>query len=190
MKKVFVCAGMGVAKNDNINLQARLLGELLAKNKCLTYVQGGSDKGLMGETLKEFLKHSNNVEFLIPDTYFDYDAPKLIELVGKDNFKATKTKGEAGRLTKIIRCDFIVVLPGGTGTIEELLYCNETCRAKEHKSKIFLVNIDGYFDGLLKQIKTNIEQGLSKSSAINFEVVDSVKTLEKTLLDNYDIDLK
>ena len=54
MSKVFVCAGMGLASNENINIQARELGKILAQNKSITYVQGGSDKGLMGETLKEF----------------------------------------------------------------------------------------------------------------------------------------
>ncbi|MBQ7977073.1 MAG: hypothetical protein IJ301_00520 [Clostridia bacterium] len=32
MKRIFVCAGVGVAKNENINEQAKLLGEILGKN--------------------------------------------------------------------------------------------------------------------------------------------------------------
>ena len=44
--KVFVCAGMGLAKNENINRQAVELGKMLAENQAL-YVQGGSDEGLM-----------------------------------------------------------------------------------------------------------------------------------------------
>ena len=177
MSKVFVCAGMGLASNENINIQARELGKILAQNKSITYVQGGSDKGLMGETLKEFLKYSSNVEFFIPDTYYDYDAPALIELVGKDNFKAYKTHGESGRLMAIKNCDHIIVLPGGTGTLEELLYCNETLRAGEHINNLTIINIDGYFNGILQQIKTNIEQGLSKPSAIKFTIVDNVNQL-------------
>ena len=177
MARVFVCAGMGLAKNENINLQAKELGRVLGQDKSITYVQGGSDEGLMGETLKEFLKYSSNVEFYIPEAYYDYNLPTLLDLVGKENFKAYKTHGETGRLNVVKSCDHIIVLPGGTGTLLELLYCNETLRSGEHSNKLTLLNIDGYFDGLLQQIKTNVEQGISKPSAIRFDIITDVNQL-------------
>ena len=177
MIRVFVCAGMNLARDENINRQARELGEFLGKNQFVTYVQGGSEQGLMGETLKEFLKYSKNVEFFIPDVYYDYDAPGLINLVGEENFRAYRTQGEAERLMAITSCDSIIVLPGGTGTLEELLYCNETLRAGEHLAKVTVVNVNGFFNGFLQQLETNTKQGLSKQSAIKFDVVDSVKDL-------------
>ena len=126
------------------------------------------------QILKEFIKYSNNVEFLIPEAYYESDAPALIKTVGLENFKFRKTKGEVGRLTIIKDCDHIVVLPGGTGTLEELLYCNETLRSEEHDNKLILVNIDGFFNGILSQIKSSMELGLIKPSAINFNIVDNV----------------
>ena len=179
MKRVFVCAGMSMSNSEKINKEAKLLGEILAEDGDITYVQGGSDKGLMGKTLKEFLKYSKdkNVEFLIPDVYYEYDAPALIKLLGKNNFKAKITHGEAGRLQEIKECDLIIVLPGGTGTLEELLYCNETSRSGEHKARILVVNIDGFYNGFLKQLETNFKYGLSRQSAIRFDVVSSVEKL-------------
>ena len=178
VKKVFVCAGMGLAKNEDINIQARRLGEILAGNNDIVYVQGGSDQGLMGETLKSFIKTSNRVEFLIPDRYFEYDSPNLIKLVGEQNFKYSITKGEAGRLQGIKDCDYIVVLPGGSGTLEELLYCNETLRSGEHTNKVVIVNIAGYYNGFLQQLKAMLNEGLFKESAIRFKIVDSVDELD------------
>lgn len=184
--KVFVCAGMGLAKNENINRQAVELGKMLAENQAL-YVQGGSDEGLMGLTLKEFVKYSKNVMFVIPSCYYDYDAPKLLKMVGVGNFKFMKVASEAERLKVVKACDKVIVLPGGTGTIEELLYCNETARAKEHSAEIYLVNIDGYFDGLMKQISTNIKEGLSKPSAIKFHIVNHVKDIQlQPIFDEFD----
>jgi predicted Rossmann-fold nucleotide-binding protein len=180
MIKVFVCAGMRLARNEKINEQARLLGEVLARNTDVIYVQGGSDLGLMGETLKAFIKDGKNynrVGFFIPDEYYDWDAPGLIRLLGEENFKAIRVKGESGRLQKIIKCDHIIVLPGGTGTLEELMFCNETLRSNEHSAKVTVVNIDGYYDNFIKQINTCIEQGLSKD-AIHFEVVNSVNEID------------
>ncbi len=135
MEKIFVCAGIQLAKNQEINNQATKLGTLLAESKAL-YVQGGSTKGIMGLTLHSFLQKSNNVEFIIPSKYYTLDAPELKKLVGATHFKATKVDTEIDRLKMIISCDRIIVLPGGTGTLEELLYCNETLRANEHTATI------------------------------------------------------
>ena len=177
MEKVFVCESMYMPKSENIIKQARLLGYLLADSGA-QYVQGGCAKGLMGETLKAFLTKSKNVRFVIPEKYFDYDAPELEALVGKENFIYEKVSGEAGRLAKIKEADRIIVLPGGLGTLEELLYVNETARAGEHAKQIDLVNIDGYYDGFLQQVNTSIEQGLSKPSVLKFNIVKNISQLK------------
>ena len=65
----------------------------------------------------------------------------------------------------------IIVLPGGTGTLEELLYVNETGRSNEHEAAIFVVNSEGFYNGFLEQIKTNIKTGFSKKTALHFEFV-------------------
>lgn len=177
MEKVFVCESMYTPNSEKIIKQARQLGYLLAESG-VQYIQGGCAKGLMGETLKAFLTKSKNVRFVIPEKYFNYDAPELEELVGKENFVYEKVSGEAGRLIQIKEADRIIVLPGGLGTLEELLYVNETARAGEHAKQIDLVNIDGYYDGFLQQVNTSIEQGLSKPSVLKFNIVKNVSQLK------------
>lgn len=178
MKRIFVAAGMGIPKNKNIAKQARELGKMLASHKDVVYVQGGSLKGIMGYTLKAYVKQSKKIELVIPHTYYDNDAPELKEYLGRGIFNAKKTKGETGRLEVLKKCNPIIVLPGGTGTLEELLYCNETKRSGECKSTVYVVNIDGFYNGLLQQIQTNIEQGLSKPSSIKVQFVDNVKDIK------------
>lgn len=177
MKKVFVCAGMHLPENQTMVKHAREVGKMLAE-KGYIYVQGGSNAGLMGQTLDEFLKYSKSVEFLIPKAYFDYDAPKLQNIVGKENFNYVRVDGEADRLKIIKNCDMIWVLPGGTGTLEELLYVNETGRSSEHDSQIVLINSEGFYNGFLQQIKTNLETGFSKESALHFIVVDKPSEID------------
>ena len=176
MKRVFVCAGASLANNQNINNQAKELGYILAKNN-VTYVQGGSCLGVMGETLKSFITQSNNIEIIIPKAYYDNDAPLIAKLLGESNFKPIIVNEELERLKIIKSCDHIIVMPGGTGTLEELLYSNETSRAKEHNCKIDVINIDGFYNGVLEQIKTNINEGLSKSSAIHFNILKNVNEI-------------
>ena len=176
MKKVFVCAGMHLPENKVMIKHAREIGKILGE-KGLIYVQGGSNQGLMGETLNEFLKYSKTVEFLIPKAYYNNDAPILEKIVGSKDFNAIMVDGEAERLKIIKNCDLIIVLPGGTGTLEELLYVNETGRSNEHEAEIFVVNSEGFYNGFLQQIKTNIETGFSKKSALHFKFVNSPKEL-------------
>ncbi len=176
MKRVFVCEGMSISNNEKIKNEAIKLGEILAINGC-TYVQGGCAEGLMGLTLKEFLKYSKNVEFYIPKNYFANDFPIINKLVGESNNKFIQVNSESERLNKIIQCDEIIVMPGGSGTIEELLFCNETKRSKEHNAKLTIVNVDNFFNGLLQQMNDNMKNGLSSNNAIKWEVVDSVDKL-------------
>ena len=176
MKRVFVCAGANLAKNQNINKQAYELGLILAENN-LTYVQGGSANGIMGETLKSFISKSKNVELIMPKTYYDLDAPSLKTLLGEKIFNPTIVSQETERLQIIKNCDHIIVMPGGTGTLEELLYSNETSRAGEHFCKIDVINIDGFFDGILTQIETNITEGLSKPSGIHLNILKNVNEI-------------
>ncbi len=176
MRRVYVCAGTGFAKTKEINEEASLLGKLLAVNN-YTYIQSGYAFGLMGLTLHEFLKYNNNknVEFFIPDTFYDKDAPILKQLVGAENFNAEKTHGEADRLRRIKTCDEIIILPGGTGTLEHLLYSNEAVKNSEHNCEITVVNVSGFYNGLIEQLKRTKDEGVSKSyEEFRFKVVDSV----------------
>ena len=81
------------------------------------------------------------------------------------------------RLNSIITCEKIIVLPGGTGTLEELLYCNETKRQNEHSAEIVLVNYKGYYDSILQQFENSFKLGVAKN-AICFDVVKSVDELK------------
>ena len=176
MKRVFVCAGANYAKSMNINKEAVLLGRKLAREGAC-YVQGGCEMGLMGLTLKGFMASSNNFEIFVPEHYYRINCEGLEQLLGKYKDKITTTKGEGERLKRIIACDEIVVMPGGLGTLEELLYSNETKRALEHDKKITIVNINGFYNGFLSQIEQNKKEGLTLDEYLHFEVVNSVDEL-------------
>jgi len=174
---VFVCAGSSISKNENINNQASKLGELIAKSE-YSYAQGGCANGLMGLTLKEYIKTRKDVEFYIPDKYYENDINDIKSTMQEESLKIKRIYGEAERLKLIITNPIIIVLPGGSGTLEELLYCNETLRSNEHNNQLYLVNIDGFYDCFINQLNYNINLGLSKQSIINFKVVNSVDELE------------
>lgn len=151
--KVFVAAGAYRPKNEKFIEDAKNLGKLLAENK-MTYVQGGCDKGLMGATFNEFLIHSDDVELIIPNAYKSdvLEMPcKKLHLVDSIN----------ERLMLISRiCKYIIVIPGGLGTIDEITNFIETYRGKEHSAKLILVNFEGFWDNYLKLNQRMVEEGL------------------------------
>ena len=66
-------------------------------------------------------------------------------------------------------------MPGGTGTLEELLYSNEAARTSELKSNITVVNIEGFYNGFIEQLERNQFEGLSNArDELKFKVVDTV----------------
>jgi len=180
--KVFVAAGAYKPKNELFIEEAKNLGRLLAENK-MTYVQGGCDKGLMGATFSEFLLKSDDVELIIPTAYkMDVvDMPyKKLHLVDTIN----------ERLMLISRiCKYIIVIPGGLGTIDEITNFVETYRGKEHTAKLILINPEGFWDNYLKLNQRMVEEGLvlkgvfediekvvkNSSEAIDFIKEDSKK---------------
>lgn len=173
--RIFVCAGTFEFKQPYYAEQASKLGEMLAK-KGHIYAQGGSLSGLMGATLRSYSELGGKVEFIIPEIYVPFDKPKLDEISdGKAEFFVVKN--EAERLKKIITYDKIIIMPGGTGTLEEFLYSNETKRNHEHNAEIILVNINGYYDGILQQFQNIIGLG-GKTDAFFYKVVKSVEEIK------------
>lgn len=164
--KVFVAAGAYRPKNEIYLNDAKKLGELLAENH-MTYVQGGCDKGLMGATYGEFLIHSDDAELIIPTAYrndvenMPYKKLHLVDSINE-------------RLMLISRiCKYIIVIPGGLGTMDEITNFIETYRGKEHKAKVILVNLDGFYDMYLAQTKRMVDEGLVLDGAFE-EIVKVV----------------
>lgn len=171
--KVFVAAGAYRPKNEIYLEDAKKLGKLLADNH-MTYVQGGCDKGLMGATYGEFLIHSDDAELIIPTAYRDdvVNMPyKKLHLVDSIN----------ERLMLISRiCKYIIVIAGGLGTMDEITNFIETYRGKEHKAKVILVNLNGFYDMYLAQTKRMVEEGLVMEGAFE-QIVKVVSSSEEAI---------
>lgn len=177
MKRVFVCAGLRMSKTIKFVEQAERLGEQLA-NAGITLVQGGCADGLAGAVLKSFCCHSDKVEIIIHNKYYDMEFPKIVKVVGNDKIKAKRVLSEWERLHEVSKCDEVVVLPGGMGTMEELLFLNEIRRDGESDLPIILVNAGGYYNNLLKQIQKSINEGFVSEDIFNFYIINDVKELE------------
>ena len=177
MKRVFVCAGLRMPKTIKFVDQAERLGHQLASAD-ITLVQGGCADGLAGVVLKAFCCHSNNVEVIMHNKYYDLEFKKIEKIVGRNKVKVKRVLSEWERLREVSKCDEVIVLPGGMGTMEELLFLNEIRRDGESKLPIILVNAAGYYNNLLKQIQKSINEGFISEDIFNFYIINDVKELE------------
>lgn len=177
MKRVFVCAGLRIPKTLKHVEQAERLGQQLA-NANITLVQGGCADGLAGTILKSFCRYSDKVEIIMHNKYYDLEFDKIVKVVGRDKIKVKRVLSEWERLREVSKCDEVIILPGGMGTMEELLFLNEIRRDGESSLPITLVNIGGYYNNLLKQIQKSINEGFVSEDIFNFYIVNDVKEIE------------
>ena len=129
---------------DKVYLDAaRRLGEVLAKNS-ITVVYGGGAIGLMGRLADGVLANGGHVIGVIPRFMqeLEWDHRGLTELQVVENMRERKH-------IMLTDSDAAIALPGGSGTLEELLEAITLKRLGIYLQPIVLVNILGFFDPLL-----------------------------------------
>ncbi len=175
-KKALVAEGSGLGNKPEYIEAAKEVARILA-SKGYGYVQGGCARGLMGETLNEFLKYSDDVTLVIPRCYAS-------DLKGMNYKKVYKVKTIQDRLEKFMElAEVAIALPGAFGTLHEILTYIETYRGKEQPVKMIVVNIDGYYDNLFEQIERMMNDGLlAKDKLSKFvTIVKDVKSVKKLI---------
>lgn len=135
---------------------ARTLGrEMAARSWPLVY--GGSSVGLMGVLAEAVHAGSGTVIGVIPQVMIDYE----VGYMQADELIVTTTLRERKQIMDD-RADAFVVLPGGFGTLEEMLETITLRQLQFHNKPILIVNSNGFFDPLLEQFARIYEQGFGR----------------------------
>jgi hypothetical protein len=143
IKALTVFCGSKSGNNPRFLKAATALGHLLAQAN-IQLVYGGGNKGLMGALANGCLAQGGKVIGIIPKLLLEWEAQHtgLTELIitqdMHDRKKILYEKGDAG-----------LVLPGGMGTLDELFEMLTWNNLKIHNKKVFILNIDGYYDTLI-----------------------------------------
>lgn len=137
---------VGCSSSDNVDKKyiklAHEVGELIAKNDH-NLIFGSSENGMMGEVYRATKNNGGKVTAVIPQNYRGF----LTE-VQADETIYTDTATEQLK-TLVNMGDVTIILPGSFGLIAELTTSIQNKKLGEHDKKIFIVNIDGFFDDLL-----------------------------------------
>ena len=142
LKAICVYCGSGPGSNPEFVESARAFGRILAENN-IRLVYGGGSIGLMGAIAESVIDHGGQVTGIIPDFL------KAREMMFRDaqEIIVTRDMHERKRLM-FERADAFVALPGGIGTLEELVEQMTWAQLGRHKKPILMVNVDNFWDPL------------------------------------------
>ncbi|XP_022753873.1 cytokinin riboside 5'-monophosphate phosphoribohydrolase LOG1-like [Durio zibethinus] len=152
-KRICVFCGSSPGKKSSYREATIELGmELVSRNIDLVY--GGGSIGLMGLISQVVFDGGRHVIGVIPKTLM----PREItgETVGEVKAVADmhQRKAEMAR-----QSDAFIALPGGYGTLEELLEVITWAQLGIHDKPVGLLNVDGYYNSLLSFIDKAVEEG-------------------------------
>lgn len=125
-----------------------------------TLVYGGGQLGLMGEVAKATHAAGGRVVGVIPE------AMRTVEVCyeGADELIVTKTMRQRKQIMDD-RADAFVVLPGGFGTLEELLEILTLRILRYHQKPVVLLNTLGFFDDLLHLFDRLYAEGFARKKS-------------------------
>jgi uncharacterized protein (TIGR00730 family) len=143
INSVCVYCGSSPGRISSYAEQAALLGSELAING-IELVYGGGGAGLMGEVARAALAAGGRVTGIIPE--FLISKERMLD--GVNELIVTQNMHER-KMSMFERSDAFVALPGGIGTLEELVEISTWLQLGQHTKPIVLVNVDGFWDPLL-----------------------------------------
>jgi uncharacterized protein (TIGR00730 family) len=177
VESICVYCGSGSGLTPSYAVAARKLGKALADAN-IRLVYGGGSLGLMGEVARSVLGAGGKVTGIIPE--FLGSKEKMLKDV--DELIVVEDMHIRKRLM-FERSDAFVALPGGIGTLEELVEQLTWSQLGRHTKPIVVANIDGFwtpFLDLLTHMKgeTFIRAGLD----VHFAVVDKPEKIVPAVL--------
>lgn len=178
IKKVCVYCGSGSGLNPKFAQAANILGKSLAKSG-IGLVYGGGSLGLMGEVARATLDAGGHVTGIIPDFLSEKEhmLRDVQELIITDSMHERKQYMFA-------KSDAFVALPGGAGTLDELIEQVTWSQLNQHNKPIIIANIDNYWQPLLELLRHMSEETFIRPGLeVSFRVVDRAQDILPTAIE-------
>jgi len=142
IRKICVYCGSGPGTDPAFVESARAFGAVLAKNG-IGLVFGGGSVGMMGTVSKSVLDHGGEVTGIIPE----FLVVREHAMRGANNLIVTRDMHERKR-KMFEMADAFVAMPGGVGTLEEIVEQITWVQLGRHHKPVLLANIKGFWDPL------------------------------------------
>lgn len=153
MKSLCVYCGASIGASNIYASAARSLAAALVERN-ISLVYGGGNIGLMGVIANETLRLGGHVTGVIPQILMD----KEVGHSGLSRLHIVKDMHER-KATMAALSDGFIAMPGGLGTLEELFEMLTWCQLGLHKKPVGLLNVSGFYDGLITFTDHLVAQG-------------------------------
>lgn len=166
MERICVYCGSNKGGNGAFTKAAIKVGSLLAREG-IDLVYGAGNVGLMGIVADAALGAGGNVIGVIPQALKDKEVAHrgLTELIVVDSMHERKQ-------IMADRSDAFIALPGGIGTLEEVIEMFTWLQLRLHVKPIGLLNTAGYYDKLLGFLDHMVEEKLLKDTQRSMLIVE------------------
>ena len=176
IKRICVYCGSSSGNDATYSAAARQFGEILARNG-VRLIYGCGSTGLMGTIARAVHDHGGEITGIIPE--FLRAQERLFR--DADEIIVTADMHERKRLM-FERADAFVALPGGIGTLEELVEQLTWAQLGRHKKPILLANVSGFWDPLITVFEhLRASSFLPGGRQLAYLVVDAVEKILPTL---------
>lgn len=156
MKSLCVyCGSSSGSKTVYADAARALAREMVAQQIALVY--GGGKVGLMGVIANEVMRLGGVATGVIPQALMEKEVghKQLTQLhVVKDMHERKAMMAELS--------DGFIAMPGGIGTLEELFEILTWSQLGFHEKPIGVLNVDGFYDGLIDFLQNQVTQGFVK----------------------------
>ncbi|XWS43356.1 hypothetical protein CRYUN_Cryun16bG0096000 [Craigia yunnanensis] len=158
-KRICVFCGSSSGKKASYQEAAVELGKEMVERR-IDLVYGGGSVGLMGLISQAVHDGGRHVLGVIPRILM----PK--ELTGETVGEVRAVSDMHQRKAEMARqADAFIALPGGYGTLEELLEVITWAQLGIHRKPVGLLNVDGYYNSLLSFIDKAVDEGFISPAA-------------------------
>ena len=180
IRSICVYCGSSPGRGDLYLKAGHVLGRAIAQAG-LRLVYGGGTRGVMGAVAEGAMRAGGKVTGIIPHFLMNKEATepalaRLDELIVTDNMHQRKHR-------MFEKSDAFVALPGGIGTVEEIIEIMTWAQLGHHRKPMVFGNISGFWDPMMALMEHMKAEGfIHTSHLVNPLVVDQADAIVPAIL--------
>ncbi len=180
ISSICVYCGSQPGRDSSYRAAGKALGTAIAGHG-LRLIYGGGTKGVMGAVAGGVMAGGGKVTGIIPEFLMDKEATRnalgqLDELIVTEDMHVRKH-------TMFERSDAFVTLPGGIGTLEEIVEIMTWSQLGRHEKPMVFANINGFWDPMLKLLDHMTDAGfIHTADKVRPMVIDNVEDIVPAVL--------
>ncbi|SFA70437.1 hypothetical protein SAMN04515620_101194 [Collimonas sp. OK607] len=167
MKSLCIYCGSSPGATPVYAQAARELAKAMVEQN-IALVYGGGNVGLMGIIADEVMRLGGQATGVIPEALLK----KELGHNGLTQLHIVKDMHERKAMMADLSDGFIA-MPGGVGTLEELFEVFTWAQLGFHQKPIGLLNVDGFYDGLLQFIQHMVSQRFLKGEQAEILIAEA-----------------